>query len=408
VDRIMVSVSADETAKVALGLGDGKPIETCRGAIVKIPWTATRQEGATAPITGFVLGLPPGMNVPQVAIGGGTAGDFELRPPATVPPGTHSFILAGSLQGLQYARNPDAATNAKARADAFAVAVAETQTAGQKAQQESQAASAACAAAVAEETTLKQARMTADQAAARVAMEVSAAEQALAGAITRLEGAPGDAALQAEVVKARQILDETNSKGKLATEAMVAATAKHEESLVKRTAAEETKQRMEEASRDAQKLAQLAQQEKQALDQKAQQRQSQSAPRGINLNIPSPPVIIRIAEHPLQVGTLPERVVVKAGGMVEVPFRADRLYGFTGDVTVQCQPPATAGGFPQASVNLPGAMADGKLVVALPPTALPGEHRVPLRFTMNFNGQPLSFERQVTFTVEPPDPPPSK
>ena len=168
------------------------------------------------------------------------------------------------------------------------------------------------------------------------------------------------------------------------------------------------KQRMEEGAREAQKLSQLAQQEKQRLDQKSQQQQSQSAPRGINVNLPSPPVIIKIADHPLQVGNLPERVAVKAGGMVEVPFRVERLFGFTGDVSVQCQPPTTAGGFPQAALNLPGTMADGKLVVSLPPTALPGEHRVPLRFSLNFNGQPLSFERPVVFVVEPTDPAPPK
>jgi hypothetical protein len=408
VDRIMVSVSADETAKVTLGLGDGKPIETCRGAIVKIPWTATRQEGATASITGFVLGLPPGMNVPQVAIGGGTAGDFELRPPATVPPGTYSFILAGSMQGLQYARNPDAATKAKAKADAFAAVVTETQAAGQKAQQEAQAAGTALAAAVAETVTLEQARTAAEQAAAQAGTVIAAAEQALVAAMKRAEGAPGDTALQAELEKARLVRDESTVKGKLATEAMVAAVTKHEECVAKRKAAEETKLRAEEASRDAQKLMQAAQQEKQRLDQKAQQMQSQSAPRGINLNTPSPPVTIRIADHPLQVGPLPERIVAKAGGMAEVPFRVERLYGFSGDVNVQCQPPATAVGFPPASVNLPGAMADGKLVVTLPPTAMPGEHRVPLRFTMNFNGQPLSFERPVAFVVEPVPPAPQQ
>ena len=44
----------------------------------------------------------------------------------------------------------------------------------------------------------------------------------------------------------------------------------------------------------------------------------------------------------------------------------------------------------------------------LPPMALPGEHRVPLRFSLNFNGQPLSFERPVVFVVEPTDPAPPK
>ena len=407
VERIMVSVSADETAKVTLGLGDGKLIETCRGGIVKIPWTATRQEGAAANINGFLLGLPAGMNAPQVAIGGGNAGEFELRPPAAVLPGTYSVILAGSMQGLQYARNPDAAVKAKGKADAFATVVVETQTAAQKAQQEAQAAGTALSAAAAEVTALEQAVAAARQAATQAGTALAAAEQALATATKQAEAAAGDAAIQAEATRARQRLDEATAKGKGATDALAAATAKHEEAIVKRAAAGEMKQRMEEASRNAQKMMQAAQQEKQRLDQKAQQMQSQSAPRGFNVNIPSLPVTILVADHPLRVGGLPDRVAVKQGGMVEVPLRVERLYGFTGDVTVQCQPPAGAGGFPPAAVNLPGAAPDGKLVVALPPNAVAGEHRVAVRFSMNFNGQPLSFERPVVFVVEAVDPPPA-
>lgn len=409
VERIPVSVSADETAKVVLGLGDGRPIETCRGAIVKIPWTATRAEGATAAINGFVLGLPALMPVPQVPIGSGNAGEFELRPPATLPPGTYSFILAGAMQGLQVARNPDAATRAKTKAEAFVAVVTATQAAGQKAQQEAQAAATALTMAVAEANALEQAFVAAEQEVSRSTAAVAAAEQALAAATKRAEAAPNDAALAAEAVKSGQLRDEATAKGKAAAETLAAAAVKRKESVARRTAAEETKVRTEMAAREAQSLVQAAQQEKQRLDQRAQQQQqSQATPRGINVNIPSPPVTIKVADHPLQVGNLPERIVVKAGGMVEVPLRVDRLHGFTGDVSVQCQPPATAGGFPAASVNLPGAAPDGKLVVAVPPTALPGEHRVPVRFSLNFNGQPLSFERPVTFVVEPTDPPPPK
>ena len=116
---------------------------------------------------------------------------------------------------------------------------------------------------MAEANTLTQAAVAAGQAASQATTVLTAADQALAAATKRLEATPGDVPLQAEVVKARQVLDEATAKGKLATETMVAATAKQEESVVKRTAAEEMKQRMEEGAREAQKLSQLAQQEKQ-------------------------------------------------------------------------------------------------------------------------------------------------
>ncbi len=400
IDRLVVSVSADETAKVTLGIGDGKVIETSRGGIVKVPWTATRQDGAGGTINGFVLGLPAGMTAPQVAIGGGNAGEFELRPPAAIRPGTYSLILAGSMTGLQYARNPDSATKAKAQADAFAAVVTEVQSLAQKSQQESQAAATALASATAEATSMQQARSAAEQAALQAAVALTTAEQALAAAAKQAEGMPGDAALGELVVKARTTRDEAIAKGKVAAAALELATMKRDEGAEKQRVTAATKETMELAAQEALKRMQLALQEKQRLDQKSQQTQTQSAPRGVNLNIPSPPVTVRVAEHPLQVSGLPDRLQVKQGDMVEVPFRVERLYGFTGDVSLQCQPPATASGFPQAAVNLPGAMADGKIVVSLPPTATSGEHTVPVRFSLNFNGQPLSFEKPVVFAVE--------
>ena len=170
-DGIAVAVSADETAPVALSIGAGTPIETARGGVVKIPYTVVRQEGAGAGITGFPIGLPPNSGAPQVAIGGGNSGEFEVRFQANTPPGTYSFHLAAMQQGLTYARNPASASAAKERAEAFAAVVAETQTKLQAAQQAAQQAAAAVNAASGADQAAK-------DAAAKARQEADAAVQA--------------------------------------------------------------------------------------------------------------------------------------------------------------------------------------------------------------------------------------
>ncbi|MFM8579836.1 MAG: PPC domain-containing protein, partial [Planctomycetaceae bacterium] len=226
-EGLAVSVSADEAAPVAVSLGGNAPLETSRGGVVKIPYAVTRKEGATAALTGFPIGLPPNVTAQQVAIGGGNAGEFEVRLAANAPSGTYSFHLATMQQGLTYARNPAAAVTAKERADAFAAVLVATQAKLQTVQQAAQQAAAAVSAASGGN----------DQAAKNTAGE------------------------------AKKVADM--------------------------------------AVQEAQKLLQLAQTEKQKRDQRAQQQQQQSAPKAVNIVVPSTAVTIRIAEYPLRVKDLP-------------------------------------------------------------------------------------------------------
>ena len=55
---------------MSLTAGEGKVIETARGGVLKIPYQVKRAEGAGGNITGFPIGLPPNVGVPQVGIGG--------------------------------------------------------------------------------------------------------------------------------------------------------------------------------------------------------------------------------------------------------------------------------------------------------------------------------------------------
>lgn len=168
VDGVPVTVSADETAPVTLSLGGAAVVETSRGGVVKVPYTVARRDGAAAAITAFPVGLPPNVNLQQVAIGGGNGGEFEIRIPANAPTGSYSLCLAGAQQGLTYARNPTSATRAKERADAFAAVVTDAQGKAQAAKQAAQEAT----------TKLNAANGAADEAAKSAARDAKAAADA--------------------------------------------------------------------------------------------------------------------------------------------------------------------------------------------------------------------------------------
>ena len=173
-------------------------------------------------------------------------------------------------------------------------------------------------------------------------------------------------------------------------------------------AAAEAKKVADAAAQDAQKLLQQAQAEKQRRDQRAQQLQQQSAPKGVNVVVPSTPVTIRIAEFPLRVAGLPATAAGTQAVPLAIPFTVERLYGFAGDVAVRCQPPAGTGGIPAATVTLPAAETAGTLMVPLAAAATPGTHDLALSFTVSFNGQQLVVPGKVTVTIAAAEPPPAK
>lgn len=407
-DMIPVTVSAGETARMAITAGDGKVIETARGGVVKIPYAVTRQDGAAGTITGFPIGLPPNIPAPQVAAGTNNAGDFELRLQANSPPGTYSFYLAGSVQGVNYARNPEGAAKAKERQDFAAKMLTEIQQKATQAQTVAQQMTTALTAATTEVTTATQAKATADQAVAAANTAQKAATDTQAAAAKESAAQPNDAALKEKAVAAQKALDDATKKAKDAVEAAKVAETKLTEANTKQKTAQEAKQKADKEQQAAQQLLTLAQQEKQKIDQRSQTMQQQATLRAFNTNIPSTPVTIRIAEYPLKLSGSPEKASVKQGQMIEIPFKVERLFGFTGDVAMQLVPPSGVAGLQAANVAVAANQTDGKVVLMCQPTATPGNHNVILRLTMNFNGQPLTLDRPLALTVEKVEPAPAK
>ncbi|MFM7924813.1 MAG: hypothetical protein ACKPJJ_31705, partial [Planctomycetaceae bacterium] len=70
VSAIQVSVSELEAAPQTLTIGNGQPLETSRGGVLKIPYQVRRADGSAGNITGFPIDVPGGTQLPQVQIGG--------------------------------------------------------------------------------------------------------------------------------------------------------------------------------------------------------------------------------------------------------------------------------------------------------------------------------------------------
>ncbi len=159
-------------------LDDPKLVETARGGVVKFKYSVTRENGAGGSITGFPVGLPPNIGVPQVGMGGNDAGEFELRLQSNTPTGTYSFCLAGMLQGMNYSRNPEAAEKAKQRAERVGKILTDSQQKTQAAQQGQQLAQNNLNQANSELNQANTAKSTADQNQTNAANVLKAATDA--------------------------------------------------------------------------------------------------------------------------------------------------------------------------------------------------------------------------------------
>ncbi|MDA1014971.1 MAG: hypothetical protein O3A00_11045, partial [Planctomycetota bacterium] len=397
-DRIQITVSDAEKSLVALTAGDGKVIETARGGVLKIPYAVTRVEGSGGNVVGFPIGLPPNIGIPQVAIGGNPKGDFELRLQSNTPPGTYTFYLASMVQGIQYSRNPEAAEAAKKRQEEIAKTLTEATQKSQAAQTAAQAATTAQTVATNEFNVATTAKTNADKAAADAATALKTATDALAVATAQSAAKPEDAGLKQQVVTSQAAVNAATEKAKVTTEAATAAAKVLETATTKQTAAQEAKVKADQELQAAQLFAQQAQQEKQRVDQKFQQLQQQATKRGFNVNVPSTPVTIRIAEFPIT-RTGPETATVNQGATVEVAFKVTRLYDFKTNVNIQPQLPGGVGGLQIPAVNIAEGQTDGKVVITAAANATEGEHAMKFLLQMNFNGQALVLEHPLKLTV---------
>lgn len=404
VDRLPVVVSESEAERIILTAVEPIAFETSRGGIVKVKYQVARDTGAGGTIAGFAFGLPAVMNVPQFNIGGDT-GEIEFRFPANMTPGTYSPNIAATVQGMNYARNPEAAEHAKNRQTRIAAILVDAQ----KAAQESQAAATKATTDLTQVNTrvsqATTAKNTAIQALTAATTAQKSTEQAVATAKAKLETTPDDAAAKTALTVAEKNAADAVNQLKLATEAEKMAVAALEKAMQEQTTAMQVKATADEALKAAQQFQTLAQQQKQQADQKANQLQQQSNSRAFNHLIFATPITIKVDDYPIKLTGPPEKLMVKQGETAEIPLGIERLYGFNQAVTVQTILPSGIAGLQIPNNSIAAAATQVAVAVTAQPNATPGDHQLTLRLTLNFNGQSLTLERTCVLTVVEVKPP---
>lgn len=396
--ELMLTVSESEKSLVSCTAGDGKIIETARGGVIKIPYQVARAEGVGGNLTGYPLGLPPNVNLNQVAMAANEKGEFELKLQATTIPGTYTFYLACSAQGFQYSRNPEATEAAVAEQERFATILADAK---KKTQETQKAAQDAARKLTQTGTDLKNAQM----ATTNAGNAFKAAQKALQDATKRQEeltkqlaSQPDDAAMNQAVAEAAKAVTAATETVNNSEATVKSATDKVTELDAQQKAELEAKIKADKAYADAQQTERMAQQEKQRVDQAAQQAKQRSNKRNTNFSTASTPITIKVAAYPIK-PTLPETLSVKQGETAEATFSVERLYGFDSNVSIQPRLPGGVGGLSIPTVNLDKAKTDAAVKVTANATATPGEHDMTFRLQMNFNGQNLTLEHPFKLTV---------
>lgn len=399
VERLQVSVSEAEPAPQVLTIGDGKMLETSRGGVIKIPYTLKKLEGTAGNLIGFPVDFPPNTNAPQVNIGGNEKGEFELRFQANTVPGTYSFYLAGFNQGLQYKRNPELAEKAKARQERIARIATEAQQKAQQSAQDNQQRTTEFTLATNELNQANTARQQADQKATAAITAMTQAETALKQKTEQSAADPANETLKQQLVQAQTAFDAAKKAADDATIAAAEATKKQEEATVKKTAAEEARTKAQMDLQNAQQFQQRALQEKQRADQFANQKRNEANARGINANVPSNSLTVKVVEFPMKVDAMPDSLTINQGEKTEVVVQVSRQYEFTGAINVQSQLPGGVGGISIPGASIPENQPEVKYEITVQPTATVGEHTLNVRLQMNFNGQNLVMERPMKLMV---------
>lgn len=402
VERVQICVSESEPAPQKLTIGEGledKVLETSRGGILKIPYSVKRLEGTAGNLIGFPINFPPNSNAPQVNIAANEKGEFELRFQANTIPGTYSFYLAGFNQGMQYKRNPELAERAKARQERIAKILTEAQNAAQLAQQNSQQKAAEFNQANTELTQANNAKTQADQKANQATTALTQAETLLRQRTEQSVADPANENLKQQVEQAKTAFEVAQKAAEDSAIAAATANKKQEEATEKKITAEEARNKAATDAQEAQKFQTLAQQEKQRADQFSNQKQNEATPRGINVNVPSNTLTIKVVEFPVSIEAFPDALTVNQGEKAEGTVKISRQYDFTGAVSVQSQVPGGVAGISIPGANIPESQQEAKYELTAQPNATVGEHTLNLRLQMNFNGQNLVMERPVKLTV---------
>ena len=397
----LLCVSETESAPVTITLEGEKTIAASRGSVLKIPYKIRRNGETTGNLIAFPMNLPRNSQGNQVNLGG-ESGEFEIRFQANSPPGIYSFYLAGFLQNMQYRQNPEAADLAEADQKRISEILTQAQQSQRDAQSEAQRATQALAAAENQLTAARSAEQQATNALSAAMSTTRSATTARDAAQTALQGQPEDDGAKATLTTAMTALEQALSKQADAEKAMTAAMAALTEATTSREDAARNKEEKDTASQEAQAFSQRAQQKKQQADQDLQKARQAANSRNRNEHVPSNTITVSVAEFPLAIRSPSDPpVLVAAGEKVPSTIVIERLFGFTGNVSLQLIRPGELAAIQVGNINIPDGQNEGTFELNANGNAPIGTHEVTLRAQLNFNGQNLVFEEPFMVKVDP-------
>lgn len=349
---LAVAVTDAETAPFAI-TSTATAVDAVKAAKVQIPVKLTRRGEFKGVVTLTPFPLPPGVRPPSLELNAETSeGNLELALGANTPPGTYSMMLTGS-SAVSYARNPEAVAEVTARKAAVDTVVGEL------------------------------------AAAAKTATDAKAAAEGkvneVAAALAQSKTAADEAAKQ---------LAEAQAKAQAAMEAVAAAEKQAAEAATAKAAADK-------AAADAEATAKQATDTQAALAKELDAVTKAAAPKDVQVALPSTPVTIKVLESPIGLETA-STTTAQPGGKVELPIKAARLAGYTGDVPLEVAAKGDVKGIKVTAAALPADKSDGLLTFEIPAETPASSYTFNVKAAVKFNGQDFATTVPVTITVAAP------
>jgi hypothetical protein len=389
-----------EVYPVSVSFGDGKIQETSRAGKLTIPVKVTRKEGVKGNLQLTPQGLPKEIKVGNVTVADKDAeGKAEITLDPKMKPGLYTIYFQGATK-YSYRRNPQAVERAKKdqeQVNKVAMAMAEARKTADAAKQaaDKKAADAANLAKqrADEQTNLqKQAEDAAKQSAADAQKAKQAQEAAAKDAENQgLKDAAAAAAKQAA---------EADARAKDLAAKHDAANAAAEQAAAQSMAAETEKTAATAAAEEADKQAKLVDEEKKRVDKELADLTNAAKPKDVNLLVISTPVVIRVAEAPIEMTPQAPGGPLKQNEKTEITANVTKLFGYDEETDLDVVLPKGLAGLKVAPVKIPKGQTQGKLVVEAAANATPGAHTLQIRARVKFNGQTLEVLRPVPLVIE--------
>jgi len=399
---LMLSVSGGETQPVTIEMGPGAMMETSLAGKLEIPVKINRRGEFKEPLKLQAIGMPKDIKINDMDVAADkNEAKLALEIKKDAGPGTYTFVMQAGCNLKNYRRNPqaaDAAEKVKVEAEKFAKEMDEqlktAQTAKQNADKAVQEADN-----LVKQTgdALNAANKTLQEAQAKLQTAVSARDAAKKAADEKTD----DENLKKAAEQAAADLSIAEPAVKTETEKQQAADKVAAEAKAKKQAADTARGEADKAQAEMMNRKAAAEQAKNEADKKAKETAEAAKPKSINVVFYTMPVTVKIAPAPFTFAAEQTSVELKPGQKVELSIKVNRLFGFNDEIKISLHE-AEKIGLKNVELTIPKDQSEGKLTLEVGGAPKPGNHAAALKAKINYNGQQLTVDQNVTVNVTAP------